>query len=87
MANSVKIGGILVFFQSYDYLVKCKNVWLENDIIEAFTKECGTDYSLKLNNIINDYNLNENELAKKFFIFINEEKDFWDLKSKEDLLT
>ena len=50
---------------------------LETDIIEAFTKECGTDYSLKLNNIINDYNLNENELAKKFFIFINEEKDLY----------
>ena len=49
----------------------------EVNIIDAFTQECGTDYSLKLNNIINDYKLNENELAKKFFIFVNDEKDLY----------
>ena len=48
---------------------------IENIIIDAFTKECGSDYSLKLNNIISDYSLNENELSKKFISFINDEKN------------
>ena len=47
----------------------------ETLIIEAFTKECGADYSLNLNNIISDYSLNENELSKKFVLFINDEKN------------
>ena len=47
----------------------------ENSIIDSFSKECGTDYSVKLNNIISDYILNENELAAKFITFINEEKN------------
>ena len=32
--NSVKVGGVLVFFQSYEYLNKCHNIWIENKIIE-----------------------------------------------------
>jgi len=47
----------------------------ETAIIEAFTQECGADYSLNLNNIISDYSLNENELSKKFVLFINDEKN------------
>ena len=47
----------------------------ETNIIEAFTKECGTEYSLKINNIVSDYTLNENELSKKYNAFINEEKN------------
>ena len=47
----------------------------ENSIIDSFSKECGTDYSVKLNSIINDYILNENELSTKFITFINEEKN------------
>ena len=50
---------------------------LETTIIDAFTKECGADYSSKLNNIISDYKLNENELSIKFISFINEEKDIY----------
>ena len=45
----------------------------EKNIIDSFAKECGQEYSLKLTNIINDYNLNMNELSTKFITFINEE--------------
>ena len=54
---------------------QCLYINLETTIIEAFTQECGTDYSFNLNNIISDYTLNENELSKKFVSFINEEKN------------
>jgi hypothetical protein len=54
---------------------QCLYINLETTIIEAFTQECGADYSFNLNNIINDYSLNENELSKKFISFINEEKN------------
>ena len=54
---------------------QCLYINLESTIIEAFTQECGADYSFNLNNIINDYSLNENELSKKFISFINEEKN------------
>ena len=36
LANSVQIGGILVFFQSYEYLNKCHRKWLEYKIIQKF---------------------------------------------------
>ena len=32
--NSVKVGGVLVFFQSYEYLNKCYNIWIENKTIK-----------------------------------------------------
>ena len=54
---------------------QCLYINLETTIIEAFTQECGADYSFNLNNIISDYTLNENELSKKFITFINEEKN------------
>ena len=34
--KSVKIGGVLVFFQSYDYLEKCHTAWLESKTIQKF---------------------------------------------------
>ena len=55
----------------------------ENNVIEAFTKECGAEYSLKINNIVSDYILNENELSKKYKIFINEEKNLLNNKNVE----
>ena len=55
----------------------------ENNIIESFTKECGAEYSLKINNIVSDYILNENELSKKYKTFINEEKNLFNNKNFE----
>ena len=50
---------------------------LETTIIDNFTKECGNEYSSKLNNIISDYKLNENELSIKYISFINDEKNLY----------
>ena len=36
LVNSVKIGGILVFFQSYEYLKKCYDIWLREKIIKKY---------------------------------------------------
>ena len=58
---------------------KTHNFYLtdENCIIKAFTDECGSDYSTKISNIISDYNLNKDELSKKYLFFINEEKNIF----------
>ena len=45
---------------------------LETNIIKIFEKECGNELVQKLINIINDYNLNENELQEKFSTFLQE---------------
>ena len=45
---------------------------LETNIIKIFEKECGNELVQKLNNIISDYNLNENELQEKFATFFKE---------------
>ena len=45
---------------------------LETNIIKVFEKECGNELVQKLNNIINDYNLNENEIKEKFSFFLKE---------------
>ena len=52
-------------------------LYLETTIIYNFTKECGNEYSSKLNNIISDYKLNENELSIKYISFINDEKNLY----------
>ena len=36
LANSVKIGGVLVFFQSFEYLNKCYTIWLEEKVIQKY---------------------------------------------------
>ena len=48
---------------------------LETNIIKIFEKECGNELVQKLNNIIFDYNLNENEISEKFVSFMNEQKE------------
>ena len=51
------------------------NLDLEKNIIDVFAQECGNELVQKLNNIINDYSLNENEISEKFVNFINEPKE------------
>ena len=36
LVNSVKKGGVLVFFQSYEYLEKCHRIWLKEKIIQKY---------------------------------------------------
>ena len=54
MVNSVKIGGILVFFQSYEYLINCFKVWIQNNIILKFESIKNTIFDFK-------YKKDENE--------------------------
>ena len=50
------------------------NLDLETNIINIFAQECGNEFVQKLNNIINDYNLNEKEISDKFETYISEQK-------------
>ena len=36
LVKSVKIGGVLIFFQSFEYLQKCYTEWLRSKIIQKF---------------------------------------------------
>ena len=51
------------------------NLDIETNIINIFAQECGNEFVQKLNNIINDYILNENEISEKFVFFINEKEN------------
>ena len=59
LAKSVKIGGILVFFQSYDFLMQCRDIWLKLKIFDIFKKKKAIIYDL--NNI---YKNIEDEIKK-----------------------
>ena len=58
---------------------------LEKNIINIFEKECGNELVQKLNNIINDYILNENEISNKFISFINEKNNKIDIEDKNKI--
>ena len=47
LAKSVKIGGILFFFQSYEYLKFCHKKWLDEKIIGKFELIKNTIFDLK----------------------------------------
>ena len=49
LAKSVKIGGILVFFQCFEYLEKCYKIWLENGTIKKFEKIKNPFFDLSFN--------------------------------------
>ena len=90
--NSLLANRILSLYNKNMMKNKINNLYinLESNIINVFAKECGNEFVLKSNNIINDYNLNLNEISKKFFLFINEEKkllnnDINNKDNKEDI--
>ena len=47
LAKSVKKGGILVFFKSYDYLKKCHDIWKYNNIFSDIKDNKTIIYDLK----------------------------------------
>ena len=49
LVKSVKIGGILVFFQCYEYLLNCYNIWLENKIIQKYKQIKEVFFDLSFN--------------------------------------
>ena len=50
LAISVKIGGILVFFQSYDFLKTCHDFWLKSNIFEEKEINKSIIYDIKQKN-------------------------------------
>ena len=75
--NALLANRILSLYNKNMIKNKSNNLYinLESYIINIFDKECGNEFVLKSNNIISDYNLNQNELSKKFFTFVKEEKN------------
>ena len=69
MANSVKIGGILVFFQSYEYLNICYKVWLENKIIIKFESIKNTIFDLQYIKDKNEDIIKEGKENKNLLLF------------------
>ena len=59
LVNSVKEGGILIFFQSYDYLNICHTIWLDKEIIKKLEKLKKTIFDLNITK-----NKNEEDIIK-----------------------
>lgn len=59
LVKSVKKGGVLVFFQSKEYLLKCYKIWLENEII----KKCKSIKDVVFD--LSFYRQNSEEIIKK----------------------
>ena len=69
LAKSVKFGGILVFFQSYIYLSKCFNIWLENKIIKKFKSIKKTIFDFKNYKDRNEKMINDGKKGKNLLLF------------------
>ena len=69
MANSVKIGGILVFFQSYEYLNNCFKVWLSNKIINKFNSIKKAIFDFKYMRDKNEKLIKEGKEKKNLLLF------------------
>jgi Rad3-related DNA helicase len=46
LVDSVKIGGVLVFFQSYEYLSKCYSIWLSEGLVKRYESNKKVIWSL-----------------------------------------
>lgn len=65
MVKSVKRGGVLVFFSSYEYLNKCKIIWEQNGTVNKFIsleKETIFDYKHDNESLIENGKKNNNLL-------------------------
>ena len=69
LAKTVKIGGILVFFQSYDFLEKCHDLWSKNNIFDELknTKDIIFDIKQSDKNIEEKINIAKDK--KNLFLF------------------
>ena len=69
LVNSVKIGGVLVFFQSFDFLRKCHNVWLENGIINEFESRKKVIFDLTFSKNYTERLINEEKKNNNLLLF------------------
>ena len=69
LANSVKFGGILVFFQSFDFLHKCYNIWLREKIVERFNTIKDPFFDLDFNKKISEESIMEKKKKNNLLLF------------------
>ena len=69
LANSVVIGGVLVFFQSFEYLNKCFNIWLREGIIRKFNKIKETFFDIEFNKKNSEESIMEKKKRNNLLLF------------------
>ena len=69
LVNSVKEGGILVFFQSYEYLNKCHTIWLDKEIIKKLEKLKKTIFDLNITKNKNEEDIIKAKKEKNLLLF------------------
>ena len=69
LVESVKIGGILVFFQSYEYLEKCHTIWLESKITQKFESMKKVLFDSYNNRKYNEDFIRENKKNNNLLLF------------------
>ena len=69
LVKSVKIGGILVFFQSYEYLKFCYKEWIKQKIIGKFESIKETIFDLQHNKNKNEETIKEAKKSNKLLLF------------------
>ena len=69
LAKTVKIGGILVFFQSYDFLKKCYDLWNKTNTFEECKNNREIIFDLKLLDKNIEEKINNAKDNKNLFLF------------------
>ena len=69
LINSVKIGGILVFFQSYDYLSKCYKIWLREGLVKKYESIKKVVFDLSFNKENNEDTIMQYKKNKNLLLF------------------
>ena len=69
LVDSVKIGGVLVFFQSYEYLSKCYSIWLSEGLVKKYESIKKVVFDLSFNRHNNEDAIMEYKKNKNLLLF------------------
>ena len=69
LVNSVTIGGVLVFFQSFEYLKQCHINWLENGIFKKYEKIKEVIFDLEFNRADSEERINKAKKKHNLLLF------------------
>jgi len=69
LVESVKIGGVLVFFQSFEYLEKCYIIWLKNKIIQKYESIKKVFFDLSFNRKYSEKIIRETKKNNNLLLF------------------
>ena len=69
LANSVKIGGVLVFFQSFEYLEKCHRIWLNNGIIKKYELIKDVIFDISINKVYSEKRIIKDKKNHNLLLF------------------